>query len=130
MNRISLVGRVQEVRELPKVTFVTVRCRTGSQSEFLDIVLFEKQADFFRRWFKGGSWIGVTGHLKKSTREKDGKRVSELSIIADNLEMVGPPPQEPQEPQQPTQTYIQAPQPQQESIYDDFVDVSDDELPF
>lgn len=129
MNRISLVGRVQEVRELPTVTFITVRCRSGSQSEFLDVVLFEKQAAFFRQWFKGGSWIGITGHLKKSIREKDGKRVSELSIIADNLEMVGPPPPQPQQSQQ-LQQQTPTPQQQQKSIYDDFEEVCDEELPF
>lgn len=113
MNRVEIVGKIYEIREAAKCSFITCICRSGNKNEFLDIVLFEQQATFFKKWFTTGQWIGITGHLKKSIRDKDGKRYSELSIIADNLEMIGPQPQQ-----------------QNQGIIDDYVDIDSEELPF
>lgn len=94
MNRVSLTGRIHEIRELTKCTFITVICRTRSKNEFIDVVIFGTQKYFFKKHFRKGSWIGIDARLSKSIREmSDGTRRAQLSVIAENIEMVGPPPQ-------------------------------------
>lgn len=96
MNKVALTGRVHEIRSLAKCIYITLICRTRSHNEFLDIVLFDRHRAFAEQWINKGSWIAVDGHLSKSTRtDKDGVRRSELSIIADNIDMVGKPPETP-----------------------------------
>ena len=146
MNTVNLTGKVIEIRHSNRCCYATIMCRTRSKNEFIDVTLFQQQSEFFNKWFKTGSWIAIQAHLTKSAREmSDGTRRQEMSVIVDNMEMVGDAQQQQQRQQQPQRTQRpQQPQhpqqPQQQSLTesdfgymaDDFSDEEfpEDDLPF
>ena len=66
MNIVILTGKIAQVREYPKVTYITIHCRDGKYSEFLDVTLFPSQAEFFDNYFSQGCWITIRGRLHKN----------------------------------------------------------------
>lgn len=83
MNIVCLNGKIHEIRPQERVTYVTLHCRQGKQSEFIDVTIF--QNEFFNQYFTTGMWMSVQGHLHKNTY--NGKRTVE--IIADSISFSG-----------------------------------------
>jgi aspartyl/asparaginyl-tRNA synthetase len=118
MNTVILNGKIAQVRKYPKVTYITIHCRDGKYSEYLDVTLFASQAEFFDRYFLAGNWITIQGRIHKN-KEQDYKQ----EIICQSIHFSSDAATEPDTPNNPTAD--------EDNAHDDFVDFSDDEdLPF
>lgn len=56
---------------------------------FFDITLWGKTAENLKPYLKKGTQISVEGHLQQDRYEKDGQKISKISIIADNVQLLG-----------------------------------------
>jgi len=56
---------------------------------FIDVVMFGKRAETLNKYFKKGGAILVQGRLKLDQWEKDGRKQSKISVIADSFQFVG-----------------------------------------
>lgn len=83
MNCVQLTGKLHDIRKGSKVTYVTLICRDGKSSDFIDVTLFRNE--FFDKYFSKGKWISILGHLHKSSYQG----VHRLEVIADKLYFAG-----------------------------------------
>lgn len=56
---------------------------------FFQIQIFGKTAENLKPYLKKGTQICVIGHLHQDRWEKDGQKRSAVSIIADNVQLLG-----------------------------------------
>ena len=81
---------------------------------FADAVAFGKRAEALANYLHKGSRVAIEGKLRWSSWERDGKKISKLEIVADELVMLD---QRQQGQQQPQPQYVEA------SVYDDTSDI-------
>lgn len=55
---------------------------------FIDVDVWEKQAEFVEKYVKKGSLLSVVGRLKQDSWEKDGQKQSKISVIAEKINFV------------------------------------------
>lgn len=55
---------------------------------FIDVDVWEKQAEFAEKHVKKGSLLSVVGRLKQDSWEKDGQKQSKISIVAEKINFV------------------------------------------
>lgn len=132
MNRVILAGRLvrdPDVRYSPDgaVSYARyslavdrkVKKDQGQQADFFSCVVFGKGAEFAEKYLKQGTKIMIQGRLQSSTREHQGVKLYETSVIIDEQEFAE---------SKKTQETRQAEQPEG---MPDFVMPSEDEgLPF
>lgn len=94
------LGKAAELRytnsQLAVVSFsVTVNERRkqadGSYQDevnWLDCTMFGKRAEALQPYLAKGTKLSLTGHLHKSTYERDGKQYSRVEIIVDEVELM------------------------------------------
>lgn len=56
---------------------------------YFDIQIFGKTAENLKPYLKKGTQISVSAHLKQDRWEKDGQKRSAISIIADQVQLLG-----------------------------------------
>lgn len=56
---------------------------------YFDITIWGKTAENLKPYLTKGKQIGVSGHLKQDRWEKDGQKHSHVSIVADNVQLLG-----------------------------------------
>lgn len=56
---------------------------------YFDITIWGKTAENLKPYLTKGKQICVEGHLKQDRWEKDGQKFSKVSIIADNVQLLG-----------------------------------------
>ncbi len=56
---------------------------------YFDVSLFGKQAQSLQRFLVKGKQIGVDGFLKQDRWEKDGQKFSKVSIVANDIQLLG-----------------------------------------
>ena len=56
---------------------------------YFNITVWGKTAENLKPYFNKGQQICVEGHLKQDRWEKDGKKESRISIVADSIQLVG-----------------------------------------
>lgn len=123
MNTVILNGKIAQIRKYPKVTYITIHCRDGKYSEYLDVTLFASQAEFFDRYFLAGNWITIQGRLHKN-KEQDYKQ----EIICQSIHFSS---DAATEPDTPDNTVTADTDTDTDNEYDTVIDLSDDEnLPF
>ncbi|MEX2169685.1 MAG: single-stranded DNA-binding protein [Pirellulales bacterium] len=102
-NRVILVGnltRDPELRHIPSGTAVTeiglaTKNRVKRNNEwvdepvFVDVTLWGRMAEVVNEYLSKGSPILIEGRLKLDTWEKDGQKRSKLSVVADQMQMLG-----------------------------------------
>lgn len=99
LNNIVIMGRLTRdvetrvTQSAKKVASFSIACdrptRAGANKEtdFFDIVAWEKQADFVERFFKKGDVIIVSGRLQTSTyTDRNGATVKSAKIIAQSFD--------------------------------------------
>jgi len=106
MNRVYLLGnltRDPELRQLPSGTAVAefglavserYKNKSGEDAEstcFVDIVVWERQAENCAKYLNKGSSVMVEGKLQFDSWEKDGQKRSKLRVRADNVQFLGKP---------------------------------------
>lgn len=55
---------------------------------WLDCTMFGKRAEALQPYLAKGTKLSLTGHLHKSTYERDGKQYSRVEIIVDEVEVM------------------------------------------
>ncbi|KGI85373.1 single-stranded DNA-binding protein [Exiguobacterium mexicanum] len=104
INRIVLVGRLTRDPEMKytqsgiAVTRFTLACDrpfTGQdgkkEADFIDCVVWRKQAENVAQYLKKGSMAGVDGRLQISSYEgQDGQRRYRAEVVADSVRFLEP----------------------------------------
>ncbi|HGO2073872.1 single-stranded DNA-binding protein [Staphylococcus aureus] len=104
LNRTVLVGRLTkdpELRNTPNgvnvgtFTLAVNRTFTNAQGEreadFINVVVFKKQAENVKNYLSKGSLAGVDGRLQTRNYEnKDGQRVFVTEVVADSVQFLEP----------------------------------------
>ena len=94
MNKVFLSGRLTKDPEMKQSGSYDI-CRTSiavdrrmkkNEVDFFNLVAFGKTAEFLSKWFHKGSKLLIEGHLHFSLYEKEGKKLSSVSVVVDSLE--------------------------------------------
>lgn len=153
INNVVLVGRLTKDPEL-KYTGSNIAVASFSlavnrnfkdangerETDFINCVIWRQQAENLANWAKKGALIGITGRIQtRSYENQQGQRVYVTEVVAENFQMLesrsareggnanvgyNKQAQKPQQQQQ-TQNFGRNNQPQ-----GDYMDISDDMLPF
>lgn len=110
INRVNLTGRLTRDPELRSTSGGTAVLafslavndrrrdpRTGEWEDvpnFVDCTVFGRRAESLQRFLAKGSLVAVDGRLRYSSWEKDGQRRSKLEVVAEDIELMGQPPQQ------------------------------------
>lgn len=103
INHVTIVGRLTrdaEISYLPsgaavaKISIAVNRSRKNGDQwveevSYFDSSIFGKTAENLKPYLSKGKQIGLEGHLKQDRWEKDGQKFSKISIIADNVQLLG-----------------------------------------
>ena len=60
-----------------------------TETDFFDVTIWGKTAENLKPYLTKGTQICVDGHLKQDRWEKDGQKFSKISIVADNVQLLG-----------------------------------------
>lgn len=146
INRVILVGRLTkdpEYRQTPSgvsvatFTLAVNRSFTNSQGEreadFINVVVFRKQAENVSKYLSKGSLAGVDGRIQSRNYENnEGQRVFVTEVVADSVQFMDSKGSN-QQNSQPQQQRGQAPEgnnPFTNAARHSDLDISDDSLPF
>lgn len=102
-NHVGIIGRLTRDAELVNVgqtvkadlSIAVNRSRKqadGSwtdETSFFDFTLWGKTAEGLKPYLTRGKQIAVEGHLKQDRWEKDGQKFSKVSIVAENVQLLG-----------------------------------------
>ncbi len=126
INNAIIMGRLTANPELrttntgKSVTSFTVavdRNYDREQTDFINIVAWNKTAEFIERYFRKGSMIAIQGSIQtRNYEDKNGNKRTAVEVVADNVSFCG------------DKKSTTTEQPAQQS-FDDFED-DGDELPF
>lgn len=145
INRVILVGRLTkdpEYREnrngvgVATFTLAINRPFTNSQGEreadFINVVVFRKQAENVNKYLSKGSLAGVDGRIQSRNYENnEGRRVFVTEVVADNVQFMDSKGSD----QQNNQSQQQGQAPADNNSFSNALrhndlDISDDTLPF
>ena len=59
------------------------------EASFFDITIWGKTAENLKPYLLKGKQIAIDGHLKQDRWEKDGQKFSKVTIVADNVQLLG-----------------------------------------
>ncbi len=147
INRAILVGRLTKDPELrrtsndiPVTTFTVAVNRTfknqqgEQQADFINCVVWRRQAENVAQYVNKGSLVGVEGRIQtRSYEDNEGVRKYVVEIVADSVQFLEPKGTTPQaNNQNQYQTQNDRSQNQNQSSDDDLkdIDIADDDLPF
>ncbi|EHT3597100.1 single-stranded DNA-binding protein [Staphylococcus pseudintermedius] len=144
LNRVVLVGRLTkdpDFRTTPSgvsvatFTLAVNRTFTNAQGEreadFINCVVFRKQAENVKNYLSKGSLAGVDGRLQsRSYENQEGRRVFVTEVVCDSVQFLEPKSNN-QSNNQPQQQRGQAPaQDNPFAIANGPIDIDDDDMPF
>ena len=101
MNRVELIGRLTRDPELrytgsniatTRFTLAVNRpfqSQNGEQgTDFINIVVWRKQAENVKKYCTKGSLVAVEGRIQTGSYEKDGQRVYTTDVVADSVQFL------------------------------------------
>ena len=102
MNSINLTGRITRDPELKQKTsgegsycYFCVAVDAGKdkdgnkQTDFVDCIAYNKQAEFISKYIVKGSMIELSGRLHITSREdSDGNKVKKATVIVNNVGII------------------------------------------
>ncbi len=106
LNKVFLIGnltRDPELRYIPSGTAVAemrlavsqkYRTKSGEDRDdtvFVDVVVWDRQAENCSKYLSKGSPLMVEGRLKLDEWEKDGQKQSKLRVVAERTQFLGSP---------------------------------------
>src|SRR5690625_2688312 len=152
LNRVVLVGRLTrdpDLRYTPNgiavanFTLAVNRPFTNQQgnrdADFINCVVWRRQAENLANYMKKGSQVGVDGRLQSRTYEgQDGRTVFVTEVGADSVQFLEPKGVSQNRRQEPSGLQPnQFQQPEEDPLEEDIfkndgepIDISDDDLPF
>ena len=94
MNRICLVGRITKDLELSYTSTKKAVCnftiavnRDKDNVDFIDVQVWNEQAENLKTYQSKGSMVGVEGSLRKDIYTgKDGNKASKTYVLANHIE--------------------------------------------
>ena len=102
MNRVALIGRISRDIDLRYTTSGMAVCQINlavnrprqkdkePEADFINIVVWDKQAENLAKYQKKGSQIGVEGKIQtRSYDNSEGKKVYVTEVVATNIEFLG-----------------------------------------
>ncbi|MDD4850816.1 MAG: single-stranded DNA-binding protein [Gemmiger sp.] len=104
LNLVAIMGRLvadptlRQTQTGKNVASFRVACDRGrkdangqSQADFLDVVAWDRSAEFVCKYFQKGSLIVVDGRLQTRTyQDKTGNNRQAVEIVASNINFAGP----------------------------------------
>lgn len=147
INRTILVGRLTkdpEFRTTPSglsianFTLAVNRTFTNAQGEreadFINVVVFKKQAENVNNYLFKGNLAGVDGRIQsRSYENNEGKRVFVTEVVADNVQFLEPKSQSNGQSQQQSGQAKPQQAPAKDNPFANAngpIDITDDDLPF
>lgn len=148
LNIVAIMGRLGRDPELRQTTTgknvasFSIACDRGrkdangqSQADWIDVVTWDRTAEFVCKYFQKGSLIVVDGRLQsRKYQDKDGNNRTAIEIVANNVNFAGPKNQNGGEPTAPSYEAPSAAAPQpsySDGKGDDFALIDDEgDLPF
>ena len=101
MNRVELIGRINRDPELrytssniatTRFTLAVNRPFQGQNGEqgtdFINIVVWRKQAENVKKFVSKGSLVAVEGRIQTGSYEKDGQRIYTTDVVADSVQFL------------------------------------------
>lgn len=95
MNTVGMGGRVYGVEQINTKTGASmVKCRLQASrykkdAFYVEVIAFDKNADFMIKHVKEGSGVFISGKLDEDTWDgKDGAKMRKLKIVADRVEFL------------------------------------------
>ena len=103
LNKVVIMGRLTAAPELRHtasgiaVTSFCIACErsyvkagTERQTDFIDVVAWQKTAEFIAQWFTKGRQMALEGRLQVRTYDdNDGKKHWVTEVIAEQVEFCG-----------------------------------------
>ena len=93
MNEVHLVGRLTKDIELKYTqtkkavaSFSLAVRKNSTEADFINCTAWDKTAELLSRYTKKGSTIGINGRLQVDTYERDGRKRSEMKVVANSVE--------------------------------------------
>ncbi len=107
LNMVALIGRLTRDAELRYTTSGSALCnfsiavnrrvKKGEQwldeASFLDITLWGKQGENLNKYLLKGGQVAIQGSLKQDRWEKDGAKMSKVSVHVEDIQLLGGKPQ-------------------------------------
>lgn len=104
LNVVAIMGRLARDPELRQTTTgknvasFRIACDRGrrdangqSQADWIDVVAWDRQAEFVCKYFQKGSLIVVDGRLQTRTyQDKTGANRTAVEVVANNINFAGP----------------------------------------
>ncbi len=104
LNLVAIMGRLARDPELRQtatgknVASFRIACDRGrkdangqSQADWIDVVAWDRTAEFVCKYFQKGSLIVVDGRLRTRTyQDKTGANRTAVEVVANNLNFAGP----------------------------------------
>ena len=101
MNRVELIGRLTRDPELrytssniatARFTLAVNRPFQSQNGEngtdFINIVVWRKQAENVKKYVSKGSLVSVEGRIQTGSYEKDGQRIYTTEVVADSVQFL------------------------------------------
>ena len=92
MNTCSLIGRLVRDNKLEYTTSGKAYLknalaidRRGEGTDFVNIIAWEKTAEFIDKYFHKGNKIGIVGRLQSSSYKKDNKTYYSLDVVVEGV---------------------------------------------
>lgn len=99
MNSIIVTGNLTRDPEtrvtnsngiMARMTVAVARPGSKDKTDFIPVVVFDREADFANKYFKKGSFVGVQGKMVSgSYQNKDGQTVYTIELYADRVGFEG-----------------------------------------
>lgn len=102
LNHVTLIGRVTKdvtleyIGQNAKSDVSIAVNRSKKQNDqwvedvsYFNFTLWGKTAENLRPYLTKGKQIGIEGHLRQDRWEKDGQKFSKVSIVAENVQLLG-----------------------------------------
>lgn len=96
MNNVSLIGRLTAKPELKTttsgktVTNFTLAVGRGDQTDFIDIVAWNKTAELIVQYMDKGRELGLTGRISvRPYDDKEGNKRKAFEVVANDVTFIG-----------------------------------------
>ena len=97
MNKTFLIGRLTRDIETRTTnggktagnfTLAVDRHKKDSDADFIRCSAFGHTAELIQQYTHKGSLIGIEGHLKTGTYEKNGVKVNTCEVVVDSFDLI------------------------------------------
>lgn len=97
MGRLAADPQMRQTQSGKSVASFRIACDRGrkdangqNQTDWLDVVAWDKTADFVSRYFPKGSMVAVTGRLQsRNYQDKNGNNRTAIEIVANQVSFCG-----------------------------------------